>query len=471
MPRMVTLATPAPGIATRPTPPAAAAPIVGPCDVSAATRPARASRFPAVTEGPARPVYFRTYEQVRDSMHQYAADHTSLVRIEDIGDSSEKVRGVADRDVLAMHVTSPTGGPNKPKLMMIAGVHSREIANPELVLRAVDDVVSAYGKDADATHLLDTRELVVVPMVNPDGHVVVEKAFAGVAGGNLWQRKNTAPQFGTDLNRNYPFHFGDHGANADPRSETYPGPKALSEPEAQAVVDAVTREKPGLFLDWHSRGNVVLYQYGHSDEVPKDIAAIKAVAGQLALRNGYDTSSSYDQSPTSATAKDWAYGALGIPAYTMETGVSFHQSDAEFADSWKRNRDVFRYAARIAPDPFKLGLAPAADAATVDAATGAVEARFRQRGGAGATGAIAAAELVLDPAAAPGSGIAMEAVDGRFDSADERVRAALPPAVANAADGDRKMLFVRARDAAGNWGPVTAQWATGAAPPAATAVR
>src|SRR5690606_15048392 len=115
---------------------------------------------------------------------------------------------------------------DKPSTMNVAGVHAREIANPELLMKFASDLLSGFGTDAEATMLLNTRELVLVPMVNPDGHVVVERGLNREPGGNAMQRKSTSagtPGLGVDLNRNFDFHWGGPGASANPRSETYRG--------------------------------------------------------------------------------------------------------------------------------------------------------------------------------------------------------------------------------------------------------
>jgi hypothetical protein len=75
---------------------------------------------------------------------------------------------------------------------------------------------------------------------------------------------------------------------------------------------------------------------------------------------------------------------------------------------------------------------------------------------------IAGAELVLDTNAAPGSGLALTAADGIFDQVDEHVvgdASKLPGLAPDAGDGT--LVYVRGRDAGGNWGPLAAQWLTG----------
>ena len=184
---------------------------------------------PGVAERGA-PSYFRSYDQVRSAMQELQAKYPALVEVIDIGDTSEKVAGTADRDVLMLRLTvKGMNDGKKATAFHIAGEHAREIANPELMMRHAQTLLAGYGTDPEATALLQTRIIDIVPMMNPDGHVVIEKAYAKQAGGNLMHRKNTAPPSGTDLNRNYEYHWGGPGASTNPRSDTYRGPSAERE--------------------------------------------------------------------------------------------------------------------------------------------------------------------------------------------------------------------------------------------------
>jgi hypothetical protein len=406
------------------------------------------------------PAYFRTYEQVRSALGELQARFPDLVEVVDIGDSAEKVAGTADRDVLAIRLTAKgVNDGRKPTAFHIAGEHAREIANPELALRHATQLLEGYGSDPEATALLQTRVIEIVPMMNPDGHAVVERGFAKAAGGNLMHRKNTSPPAGTDLNRNYDFKWGGPGASSNPRSDTYRGPSAASEPEVQAIQRRVAETRPGIFIDWHSYSELNLYPWGDTKDKAPDHAGLDALAKKFSSFNGYTPQQSIQLYPTTGTSKDWVYGNFKAAAFTVETGRTFHQTDAEFERVWGENAPVFTYAAKVADAPFARVFGP--DAVAVSAAATDAAAGGRQQFAVGArlsdstsgNQALAAAELVLDPFAAPGTGIPMQPADGRFDSPTETVTG-----LVDAALGERVLVHVRGRDAAGNWGPLTAQW-------------
>src|SRR5205823_3784064 len=133
-------------------------------------------------------------------------------------------------DLWVMHITNRGIPGPKPVFWFEAGIHSREIATPEVAMRYISWLLDNYESDPDAHWLVDYRDIWVMPMLNPDGHHIVE---AG-GGGNspYYQRKNanhsngcsTWPpieedHFGVDLNRNFPLMWNCCGGySAEPCS-------------------------------------------------------------------------------------------------------------------------------------------------------------------------------------------------------------------------------------------------------------
>jgi hypothetical protein len=409
----------------------------------------------------AAPGYFRTYEQVKTAMYALQTKYPDLVRVEDIGDSAEKVAGKANRDILALVLTNKSVSGDKPVSLHSGGIHAREIANPELLMTFATQLLEGFGVDADSTMILNSRETVLVPMLNPDGHVVVERGFNREPGGNTMQRKSTAagdPRVGVDLNRNYDYKWGGAGASSNPGSETYRGPKAASEPETQAMQRYLAARKPQFYVDWHSHSKLNMYPWGDTRTPTKDHTGFVAIASKMTSMNKYRPMQAIDLYATTGTTMDYAYGVLGVPAMVVETGSSFHPSEREFAQTLSDNLPVLRYLTRAGDAPLARSQGPDATSVAVDQATRGLKATLSEATSGGQ--AIAGAELVLDPRAAPGSGLALQAADGKFDSPTEAVAGTLPAAQGPIDAVRGAMVYVRGRDASGNWGPLTAQWLT-----------
>lgn len=72
-------------------------------------------------------------------------------------------------------------------------------------------------------------------------------------------------------------------------------------------------------------------------------------------------------------------------------------------------------------------------------------------------GNIAGAEFFLDKVGDPGTGIALVAEDGAFDSPVERVKTAQPLDISAFKAGETHLVYLRGRDASGNWGEVRSE--------------
>jgi carboxypeptidase T len=178
-----------------------------------------------------------SYAQMKTKLQALVAQNPEIATLNDIGDSWEKTQGKApNNDIWSINITSKKNPGAKPASLFIGGMHARELAPPEIMVKLAETLVSQYGKDPAITELVDTRDINIVPIVNVDGRIQVEK-------GNNWQRKNTHGQ-GVDLNRNFDSHWNYQGLDvpsswvgdsSNPGSETYSGSSAASEPETQAV--------------------------------------------------------------------------------------------------------------------------------------------------------------------------------------------------------------------------------------------
>ena len=108
--------------------------------------------------------YYR-YEELTGLLHELAAAHPELLRLESIG-KSFKGRNIW----LAVVTNTGTGlDIDKPALWVDANIHSAEVVGSMTALRLLDHLLTGYGHDADVTRALDTRAFYIVPRVNPDG--------------------------------------------------------------------------------------------------------------------------------------------------------------------------------------------------------------------------------------------------------------------------------------------------------------
>ncbi len=435
---------------------------------------------------PGYPCY-RTVEETFDAAQNIAAAYPNLATWIDIGDSWEKTEpgGAPGYDLMVLRLSNAAIGGPKPRLFIMASMHAREYTPAELSTRFAEYLVRRYGNDPDVTWLLDYTELHLLLQANPDGR---KKAETGL----LW-RKNTDNDYcsdsssrGVDLNRNFAFQWGCcNGSSGVECSSTYRGPTPSSEPETQAIqnyvrthfadrrADALDAAAPitttGIFLDLHSYSELVLWPWGFTSGAPPNGPALQTLGRKLAYFNGYRPQQSIALYPTDGTTDDFAYGELGLAAYTLELGTSFFQDCAAFEHTiWPANLDALLYAAKAARAPYLIPAGP--DALNVTVTPVGVNAgantqllaeindtRYNNMNGVEPTQRIVAAEYYVDAppwitATAPLSH-PMTAKDGAFDTSIEQVRATIDAGGLNAG---RHLVFVRGRDAGGHWGAIGA---------------
>ncbi len=439
--------------------------------------------IPYQTSGiPGYPCY-RTVEETYADLSALAAAHPDLAQWLDIGNSWEKTQpgGSAGYDIHALVLTNQNIPGPKPRFFLMAAIHARELTTAETATRFAEYLVNNYGSDPQATWLLDFTEIHIVPQANPDGRKMAEA-------GEYW-RKNTDnddgctsyPDYGTDLNRNSSYMWGGSGASTDPCNNTYRGPSAASEPEVQAIQtyvasifpdqrgsgvnDPAPPDTTGTFITLHSYSELVLWPWGFDyPEAPNHIQ-LQTLGRKFAYFNGYAPSQSSDLYPAAGTTDDWAYGDLGIAAYTFEIGTSFFQSCSYFENTvYPENLPALLYAASTSrrpyqtpagPDTLNLTVTPTTTlpSAPITITAQADDTRYGTLGGVEPSQNISAARFSIDtPSWVSGTlTYPLQAADSTWDTPTEGLIGHFAPSGLHLSPG-RHTLFVEAQDSQGNWG-------------------
>jgi hypothetical protein len=134
--------------------------------------------------------------------------------------------------------------------------HAREVMSTEVPLDIAEYLLASYGKDAKATHWVNSDVTYVIPMLNVDGNNLVWTQD------NMW-RKNARGGYGVDINRNDPYQWNTcNGSSSDTSADDYRGPSAASEPETNVLMNFVTAIHPVFDISFHSYSELVIYPYG-----------------------------------------------------------------------------------------------------------------------------------------------------------------------------------------------------------------
>jgi len=432
---------------------------------------------------------YRTVEETYATAANLAAAYPNLATWTDVGNSWEKSVGQSDGyDLFVLKLTNNAITGDKPKLFITASIHAREYATAELATRFAEHLINNYNVDPDVTWLLDYHEIHLMLHMNPDGR---KEAETGVS----W-RKNTNENYcgvtssnrGADLNRNFSFYWNycSGCSSGSPCDATYRGPSGASEPEVSAVqaymrsIFPDQRDTPlsaaaptnatGMYIDLHSYGNLVLWPWGMVTSAAPNGSALQTLGRKFAFFNNFTPQRSSQLYTTDGDSSDFAYGELGIGSYAFELGTAFFQACTTFQNTIvPNNLPVLLYAAKVSRTPYMTPLGPdtislAVSSSTVPAGTvvtlTGVANDTRYKSGSGeATQAIAQAEYYVDtpPWVTGATAVPMSASDGTFNSTAENVTASVNTA---GWSNGRHTLYLRSKDASGNWGAISAIFLT-----------
>lgn len=235
--------------------------------------------------------------------------------------------------VLGKPIVGLTLGGGGERVLMAAAFHAQEWLTALICLRLCEELCEARqsGRDLngwDLPRAMSGRQLVFLPMVNPDGadialhgseaagkYAPLVRSLGGEEQG-LWQ----ANARGVDLNHNFDAGWKalqqkerEHGIGS-PSPRQWGGPSPESEPETKAVCSLCRREPFRHVIALHTQGEEIYWHYG--ENTPK---AAKFMALCMACASGYTVSS-----PTGLAVgggfKDWFIEKTGRAGFTIELG-------------------------------------------------------------------------------------------------------------------------------------------------------
>jgi len=179
-------------------------------------------------------------------------------------------KSVRNRPIEALRISkNPEVDEDEPSLMFNGAHHGNELLSIDYVLDMAALLLDVPGVPVSAAlrarfagftpeerrRILESFEVWIVPVVNPDG--LDDYWNRSIHAG----RKNAR---GVDLNRNYPFYWGTGQTGASGNSSDvhdYRGPSAGSEPETKVMMDFAERERFTIVFSYHTFATRVLFPY------------------------------------------------------------------------------------------------------------------------------------------------------------------------------------------------------------------
>ena len=266
---------------------------------------------------------YHTYAETEALLGSLVSTYPAIAQKSIIGTSLQA------RFITAIKISdNVTVDEDEAEVFYMGNHHARELMSVEIPLLFAQYLCQNYGVIPAVTNYVDTREIYIVPMVNPDGHAYVQANHGGSP--DTWWRKNRRPNLdgttGVDLNRNYGYQWGfdNVGSSPTPGSDIFRGLFAFSEPETQTIRSFVNSRHFTTWFSYHSYGELLLYSWGYIPANTPDHAVMSALADSLVLENGYTAGNPASGAIyiTNGDSDDWGYGEQvtkpKIFAYTPE---------------------------------------------------------------------------------------------------------------------------------------------------------
>lgn len=311
---------------------------------------------------------YHNYSEMIAEVNRVVAAYPSIAAKRVLGKTYE------GRDIVAVKISDNVGtDENEPEVLYDANHHAREHLTVEMALYVLNLYTSNYASDSRIRNVVDSRELWIIPSVNPDG-----SEYDVATGSYRSWRKNRQPNsgssnVGTDLNRNYGYRWGCcGGSSGSTSSATYRGTAAFSAPETRAVRDFVNSRVVGgkqqirAAMDFHTYSELVLWPFGHTTAntttgmTADDYSTFSTFGRQMAATNNYTPEQSSDLYITDGDLLDWLWGTHKIFAYTFEmyprsaSGGGFYPPASVITRETTRNREATLMLAEVADCPYKV---------------------------------------------------------------------------------------------------------------------
>jgi PKD repeat protein len=258
---------------------------------------------PKKTAGDVTLDHFLTYPELETFYNDLQTAHSDIMSMEVVGQT------VSGRNMYLIKISDNVGvNEAQPAVYFEYNIHGDEIAGYIIMAYFVQQMVTQYGTDPTITNLINSREMYIIPLSNPDGNQT---------SGYGRSRYNDD---GIDLNRNFGFMW--NGA-----FEYAAGSGPFSEPETQAQGGVLARSQPfEAEFSGHSGDVIFIYAWGYTTQFGPDQPEMDWVGSQYVYPNHCQDplfTDYYQVDPGLyqcwGTASDSIYGNQGALGFTTET--------------------------------------------------------------------------------------------------------------------------------------------------------
>ena len=271
---------------------------------------------------------YPTYEEYDSLMHAFAIEYPDICKIDTIGYSVE------GRLLLGVKISdNVTERENEPEALLTSTMHGDETGGYILMLRLIDYLLENYSSQTRITSLIDSLQIWINPLANPDG------TYAGgnnTISGAIRRNANSA-----DLNRNFP----------DPQDGPHPDGREY-QPETTSMMEFMRKHHFVISANFHSGEEVVNYPWDTWYRLHADDSWFKFISREYAdtvhqYSSGYMTG--FDNGITNGAdwyiinggRQDWVTHFIQGREVTIELDYSYITPVNDLDNLWNYNYRSF----------------------------------------------------------------------------------------------------------------------------------
>lgn len=237
---------------------------------------------------------YHTYAEIIQLMDSLVTAFPTICKKISFGTS------VQNRQLVSLKISDNVNAEeNEPEVLLDGGIHGDEIGGAENTIRFARHLCTNYTKDFKITDLINTREIWIYPMINPDGRVNVSRENAN----------------NVDLNRDLGYMWNGEGNS----KATY------SQPETKAIRNCMYENQFVIHLNCHSGSQNVFFPWCHRSAKAADYNNFNKLSGLYASASTYPSlicmQSNADYA-TTGEVNDCSYGVNGTMGMVLEISTN-----------------------------------------------------------------------------------------------------------------------------------------------------
>ena len=165
---------------------------------------------------------------------------------------------VENRSILAFRIGNPKGG----VVMWDSALHGGEVAGGEVAYLMAKWVLENSTFDPNARRILERNYLIFIPVINVDTYNRQNmRRVYDFGNGTVVEIPH-----GVNLNRNFVYKWGESGTSNKYDTSEYRGLYQASEPETQAIMNALQTYHPDFYVNTHQGGGPWLADWWECDQ-------------------------------------------------------------------------------------------------------------------------------------------------------------------------------------------------------------